>query len=45
MRDGRAGLKLALAGALAIALGVDGPAHGQEWVYEGSTTSGPSLDD
>ena len=38
-------MKLALAGALAIALGVAGPAHAQEWVYEGSTTSGPSLDD
>ena len=45
MRDGRAGLKLALAGALAFALGVAGPAQAQEWVYEGSTTSGPSLNE
>jgi hypothetical protein len=45
MRDGRAGLKLALAGALAFALGVAGPAKAQEWVYEGSTTSGPSLNE
>ena len=36
---------LALAGALAIAFGVATPAYAQEWVYEGSTTSGPSLDE
>jgi hypothetical protein len=45
MRDGRAFLKLALASAVAIALGVARPAHAQEWVYEGSPTAGPSLDD
>ena len=47
MRDGRASLKLALAGALAIAVGVASPGvgHAQEWVYEGSPNSGPSLDD
>ena len=46
MRDGRALLKLAVAGALAIALGVAGPANAQEWSgKEGSTTSGPSLDE
>ena len=48
MRDGRAGLKLALVGALAIALGVAMPVagHAQEWSgNEGSTIAGPSLDD
>jgi hypothetical protein len=46
MRDGRALLRLAAAGALAIALGVAGPASAQEWSgKEGSTTSGPSLDE
>jgi hypothetical protein len=45
MRDGRAGSKLALAGALAIALGVASPARAQEWVYEGSPSSGPTLDE
>jgi len=45
MRDGRAGLILALAGALVIGLGVASPARAQEWVYEGSPSSGPTLDE
>ena len=46
MRDGRASLGLALAGALGIALCLAGPATAQEWSgNEGSTTAGPSLDD
>jgi hypothetical protein len=45
MRDGRAGLRLVLAGAVLIALGIASPARAQEWVYEGSPSSGPSLDD
>jgi hypothetical protein len=45
MRDGRAGLILALAGALVIGLGVVSPARAQEWVYEGSPSSGPTLDE
>jgi hypothetical protein len=47
MRDGRALLKLALAGAFAIAgwVAIPAAAQAQEWVYEGSTTSGPSLED
>lgn len=48
MRDGRVNLGLALAGALAIALCAAHPTAGnaQEWSgREGSTTSGPSLDD
>lgn len=48
MWDGRASLGLALAGALAIALCVAHPHAGdaQEWSgKEGSTTSGPSLDE
>ena len=46
MRDVRAGLKLALGGAFAIALGFAGPAHAQEWSgNEGSTLSGPDIND
>jgi hypothetical protein len=48
MRVGRAGLGLALAGALVIAFCVAHPHAGnaQEWSgKEGSTTSGPSLDE
>jgi hypothetical protein len=48
MRDGRASLRLALAGALAIAFCAAGPQAGsaQEWSgNEGSTATGPSLDD
>jgi hypothetical protein len=48
MRDGRAGLGLALAGALAIALCAANPhaAGAQEWSgNEGSTSAGPNLDD
>ena len=48
MWDGRASLGLALAGALAIALCVAHPRAGnaQEWSgKEGSTTSGPSIDE
>ena len=46
MRDGRASLGLALAGALGVALCLAGPATAQEWFgNEGSTTTGPSLDD
>jgi len=47
MRDGRARLGFALAGALTFAFGVAGTptAKAQEWSgREGSTTSGPSLD-
>jgi hypothetical protein len=48
MRDGRAGLNLALVGAFAIALGVAAPVagHAQEWSgNEGSTVAGPNIDD
>ena len=48
MRDGRAGLNLALVGAFAIALGVAAPVagHAQEWSgNEGSTIAGPNIDD
>jgi hypothetical protein len=48
MRDGRVALKLALAGAFAIAVGIvgAGAGHAQEWSgNEGSTTSGPSIDE
>jgi hypothetical protein len=48
MRDGRAGLGLALAGAFAVALCLAQPrvAGAQEWSgNEGSTASGPSLDE
>jgi hypothetical protein len=46
MRDGRAGLGVALFCALGLALGGATPANAQEWSgREGSTTAGPSLDD
>jgi hypothetical protein len=46
MRDGRAGLQLALGGAFAIALCLASPVQAQEWSgNEGSTVSGPSIDD
>jgi hypothetical protein len=45
MRDGRAFLRLALAGAVVLALGFASPAYAQEWVYRGSGSSGPSLDE
>jgi hypothetical protein len=46
MRDGRARLKLALGGAFAIALGFASPIQAQEWWgNEGSTVSGPSIED
>ena len=48
MRDGRASFRLALAGAVAIALCVANPRalSAQEWSgSEGSTTAGPSLKD
>jgi hypothetical protein len=48
MRDRRASLRLALAGALAIALWAASPHTGnaQEWSgNEGSTATGPSLDE
>ncbi len=47
MRDRRASLVLALIGALGIALCLAGPAAAQELMVgnEGSTATGPSLDD
>ena len=46
MRDGRASLGVALAGAVGIALLLAGPAAAQDsWSNEGSTATGPSLDD
>jgi hypothetical protein len=45
MRDGRAFLRLVLAGAVVLALGFASPAYAQEWVYRGSGSSGPTLDE
>jgi hypothetical protein len=48
MRDGRASLGWAFCGAIfvaALCAAIPATAEAQEWVYEGSTASGPSLDE